>query len=80
MVEEKITKLNIEFIDESTQLLTLYEKIDSMKTVKIEVTTAIFIHKEHVEEDYLTIDVIPFNQIKSCKAVFIEDYSKEVMI
>jgi len=42
---------------------------NDQESIKIEVTTAIFIHREYIESKYVIVDVIPFNQIRRCAAM-----------
>jgi hypothetical protein len=42
---------------------------NDQEIIKIEVTTAIFIHREYIESKYVIVDVIPFNQIRRCAAM-----------
>lgn len=46
---------------------------NEQKTIKIEITSAVFIHRQWTNEmSYVTVDVIPFHQIESCNAVLKE--------
>jgi hypothetical protein len=37
--------------------------------IKIEVSSAIFIHREYIESKYVIVDVIPFHQVRRCAAI-----------
>ena len=42
---------------------------NDQEIIKIEVSTAIFIHREYIESKYVIVDVIPFHQIRRCAAM-----------
>jgi len=42
---------------------------NDQEIIKIEVSTAIFIHREFIESKYVIVDVIPFHQIRRCAAM-----------
>lgn len=42
---------------------------NNQEIIKIEVSTAIFIHREYIESKYVIVDVIPFHQIRRCAAM-----------
>jgi len=76
-IEETIEKVEIEFEENyggKTIEEYLEKEINNQKTIKIEISTAIFIHRKYIEKaDYVTVDVIPFHHIKSCNAVLKEE-------
>ncbi|MGB7970074.1 MAG: hypothetical protein WCF28_10955 [Methanobacterium sp.] len=42
---------------------------NDQEIIKIEVSSAIFIHREYIESKYVIVDVIPFHQIRRCAAM-----------
>jgi hypothetical protein len=42
---------------------------NDQEIIKIEVSTAIFIHREYIESKYVIVDVIPFQQVRRCAAM-----------
>ena len=48
---------------------TVDDERNNQRTIKIEISTAIFIYRQHIKyDDQVTVEVIPFHQIKDCTA------------
>ncbi len=55
------------------------EEKNAQKTIKIQITSAVFIHRQWTNKmNYVTVDVIPFHQIKSCSAVLKESTKESI--
>lgn len=75
VIEKEIQSLELDFED-SYELYgqsVLKEIVGAVKNdqeiVKIEVSSAIFIYREYIETKYITVDVIPFHQVRRCAAL-----------
>jgi hypothetical protein len=74
-INKEIESIEIDFDDpyELNGESVVKEIVGAVKNdqeiIKIEVTTAIFIHREYIESKYVIVDVIPFNQIRRCAAM-----------
>ena len=74
-INKEIESIEIDFNDpyELNGESVVKEIVGAVKNdqeiIKIEVSTAIFIHREYIESKYVIVDVIPFNQIRRCAAM-----------
>ena len=74
-INKEIESIEIDFNDpyELNGESVVKEIVGAVKNdqeiIKIEVTSAIFIHREYIESKYVIVDVIPFNQIRRCAAM-----------
>jgi hypothetical protein len=74
-IKREIESIEIDFNDpyELNGVSVVKEIVGAVKNdqeiIKIEVSTAIFIHREYIESKYVIVDVIPFNQIRRCAAM-----------
>jgi hypothetical protein len=74
-IEREIESIEIDFNDpyELNGESVVKEIVGAVKNdqeiIKIEVSTAIFIHREYIESKYVIVDVIPFHQIRRCAAM-----------
>ncbi len=83
-IEAVIESLEIDF-EELTgyEEKTVKEIVGAVKygqeIIKIEITSAIFIYRQYIEENanQITVDVIPFHHIKGCKAVLKDEAENE---
>ena len=74
-IEREIESIEIDFED-SYELYgqsVVKEIVGAVKNdqeiIKIEVSSAIYIHREYIESKYVIVDVIPFHQIRRCAAM-----------
>ena len=74
-IEGEIESIEIDFED-SYELYgqsVVKEIVGAVKNdqeiIKIEVSSAIYIHREYIESKYVIVDVIPFHQIRRCAAM-----------
>jgi hypothetical protein len=71
-INKEIESIEIDFNDpyELNGESVVKEIVGAVKNdqeiIKIEVSTAIFIHREYIESKYVIVDVIPFHQIRRC--------------
>ena len=74
-IKREIESIEIDFNDpyELNGESVVKEIVGAVKNeqeiIKIEVSTAIFIHREYIESKYVIVDVIPFHQIRRCAAM-----------
>ena len=74
-IKREIESIEIDFNDpyEINGETVVKEIVGAVKNnqeiIKIEVSTAIFIHREYIESKYVIVDVIPFHQIRRCAAM-----------
>jgi hypothetical protein len=74
-INKEIESIEIDFNDpyELNGESVVKEIVGAVKNdqeiIKIEVTSAIFIHREYIESKYVIVDVIPFHQIRRCAAM-----------
>ena len=74
-INKEIESIEIDFNDpyELNGESVVKEIVGAVKNdqeiIKIEVSTAIFIHREYIESKYVIVDVIPFHQIRRCAAM-----------
>ena len=74
-INKEIESIEIDFNDpyELNGESVVKEIVGAVKNdqeiIKIEVSTAIFIHREYIESKYVIVDVIPFHQIIICAAM-----------
>jgi hypothetical protein len=74
-IKREIESIEIDFNDpyEVNGESVVKEIVGAVKNdqeiIKIEVSTAIFIHREYIESKYVVVDVIPFHQIRRCAAM-----------
>lgn len=74
-INKEIESIEIDFNDpyELNGESVVKEIVGAVKNdqeiIKIEVSTAIFIHREFIESKYVIVDVIPFHQIRRCAAM-----------
>jgi hypothetical protein len=74
-IEREIESIEIDFEDpyELYGESVIKEIVGAVKNdqeiIKIEVSTAIFIHREYIESKYVIVDVIPFHQVRRCAAM-----------
>ncbi len=74
-IKREIESIEIDFNDpyELNGESVIKEIVGAVKNdqeiIKIEVSTAIFIHREYIESKYVIVDVIPFHQIRRCAAM-----------
>ncbi len=74
-IEKEIESIEIDFEDpyelygESVVKEIVGAVKNGQEIVKIEVSSAIFIHRELIESKYIIVDIIPFHQIRRCAAI-----------
>jgi hypothetical protein len=74
-IEKEIGSIEIDFEDsyELNGETVVKEIVGAVKNdqeiIKIEVSSAIFIHREFIESKYIIVDVIPFHQVRRCAAI-----------
>ncbi len=74
-INKEIESIEIDFNDpyELNGESVVKEIVGAVKNdqeiIKIEVSSAIFIHREYIESKYVIVDVIPFHQIRRCAAM-----------
>ncbi|MGB9201386.1 hypothetical protein [Methanobacterium sp.] len=74
-INKEIESIEIDFNDpyELNGESVVKEIVGAVKNdqeiIKIEVSSAIFIHREYIESKYIIVDVIPFHQIRRCAAM-----------
>ena len=73
----EVSKVELEFEDGAVVEEYLGNEKDGQKTIKIEISTAIFIQKKYEDQNYINVEVIPFHRIKSCDAVLDEEEDKK---
>jgi hypothetical protein len=83
----KIESVEIKFKDGETIREIVNEEKEGQKTVKIQISTAIFIQKKLLkteiapEQNYINMEVIPFHKVESIEAVVVEEENnKEAII
>lgn len=75
-IKGEIESVEIEFLDGDEDIVikeSIGDEKHNQKIVKIIITNAIFVYRQYTDgKNYITVDVIPFSQIKSCSAIIKE--------